>query len=141
MVRLTYPDGEILNYTYDRGGLLKQATGLKRGNSYPYIDINYRYDLVGNILGTDNTGVPIPAGGEHGGPTRQDFTYDNMYQLIMATGSHQSADNKKTTYTNSFTYDIIENITQKVQQHRVVHGTESATEPRDTCPISSLVRP
>jgi YD repeat-containing protein len=34
---LTYPDGEVLTYQYDSGGLLRQATGKKGPNTYPYI--------------------------------------------------------------------------------------------------------
>ena len=186
MTQMTYPDGEVLAYGYDNGGLLREAYGTKRGNKYVYVkslsydefgqrkrieygngvtttydydlrtrrlsrllsvlpagkpgsrtiqDIAYEYDLVGNILGTNNTSA-IPAGGEHGGPTEQRFTYDDLYQLRTAGGWHQAADNKKTTYTNSFTYDIIGNITQKVQVHNIVHGTDpltdSSTQPRET---------
>ncbi len=187
MKQLTYPDGEVLNYEYDGGGLLRHAEGTKRANRYVYINkltynkegqrsrmeygngvysvytyddttkrlanlntialdrkasrviqnIDYKYDLVGNILNTDNTrDVPVPPGGQHGGPTHQDFTYDNMYQLVAAGGWHQTADNKKTIYTDNFTYDFIGNIRSKVQTHLIVHGldpaTSSSTNPRDT---------
>ena len=139
---MTYPDGEVLTYGYDNGGLLKEAYGTKRQNKYPYVknltydefgqrkrieygngvhttydyndrtrrlarlytvenskkrviqDIAYDYDLVGNINSTNNTAA-IPAGGEHGGPTEQRFTYDDQYQLRTANGLHQTADNKK----------------------------------------------
>ena len=179
MLEMTYPDGEVLNYIYDTGGLLKQAYGTKRGNKYWYIknliydefgqrtrieygngvyttytydtttrrlshlltvenakkrtiqELSYTYDLVGNIMNTNNT-APIPGGGEHGGPTDQSFTYDNLYQLVTADGAHRPGENKRTTYNNRFAYDIIGNITWKFQNHKVLHGTDSATEPRET---------
>jgi RHS repeat-associated protein len=34
---LTYPDGEVLTYQYDAGGLLRGAVGQKGGVTYPYI--------------------------------------------------------------------------------------------------------
>ncbi len=94
-------------------------------------DINYTYDLVGNILNTNNT-APIPAGGELGGPTEQNFTYDHLYQLITANGSHTPGQNKRTSYANTISYDIIGNILLKAQQHLVITGADSSTEPRDT---------
>ncbi len=125
MLQMTYPDGEVLYYGYDNGGLLKEAYGIKRQNKYPYIkslfydeygqrtaitygnnvattysydsttrrlsnlrsieptkgrtiqDISYQYDLVGNILGTNNK-APVPQGGELGGPTEQVFSYSTF---------------------------------------------------------------
>jgi RHS repeat-associated protein len=35
--RLTYPDGEVLTYGYDAGGLVNKATGVKGSFSYPYL--------------------------------------------------------------------------------------------------------
>ncbi|MFC4122900.1 SpvB/TcaC N-terminal domain-containing protein [Nonomuraea zeae] len=37
VLRLTYPDGEVLSYGYNSGGLPDSATGLKNGQSYPYL--------------------------------------------------------------------------------------------------------
>ncbi len=179
MKQLTYPDGEMLTYIYDNGGLLKSAIGTKRGNQYVYInnllydefgqremikygngvktnytydpltrrlirlttilpsgrsiqDSSYQYDLVGNILqlGTDNQAL-IPTGGNIGGPTVQIFAYDDLYQLISASGTHWSSANSKTTYADSFAYDIIGNITQKIQQH-LVYSTSSSNLPKET---------
>ena len=182
MREMTYPDGEVLKYTYDSGGLLYHAEGTKRANRYVYVgklwydefgqrtrieygngvytrytyddatrrlknlytmaldnkasrviqNIDYTYDLVGNIMSTDNTSVPFPPGGTYGGKTYQSYTYDDLYQLRTGDGWFQSADNKKTTYSNHVYYDIIGNITNKVQTHLIVHGTDSATNPRET---------
>ena len=178
MLSMTYPDGEVLGYAYDAGGLLKRAVGTKRANPYTYIttltydefgqrtklvygnnvettytydplmgrlshlksteptkgrviqDVSYTYDLVGNILDIANK-APVPAGGEIGGPTEHRYTYDDLYQLTTANGAHVPAPGKKTTYVNNFTYDIIGNITTKLQQHYVM-GTTSSTEPKET---------
>jgi RHS repeat-associated protein len=40
--RLTYPDGELLTYTYDQGGLLATAHGVKGNKPYEYLrDLAY----------------------------------------------------------------------------------------------------
>jgi YD repeat-containing protein len=40
--KLTYPDGELVSYTYDTGGLPLTVTGAKGGFTYPYVQrINY----------------------------------------------------------------------------------------------------
>jgi YD repeat-containing protein len=42
MKKLIYPDGEVLRYSYDAGGLLTKATGKLDGKSYDYLkDIEY----------------------------------------------------------------------------------------------------
>jgi len=172
------PDGEVLSYVYDKGGLLNKAVGSKRQNPYKYInainydefgqrtsieygngvktaytydsltrrlshlktteptknrviqDITYIYDLVGNILDITNK-APVPTGGEIGGTTEHHYTYDDLYQLTTANGYHLPAPGKRTTYTNTFGYDTIGNITSKIQTHLVV-GTNSSQEPSET---------
>jgi RHS repeat-associated protein len=37
MQKLTYPDGEVLTYQYDAGGMLRRATGLKGPYTYEYL--------------------------------------------------------------------------------------------------------
>jgi RHS repeat-associated protein len=46
MRELTYPDGEVLTYTYDQGGLLETAKGKKGGKSYEYL-LDLAYDEYG----------------------------------------------------------------------------------------------
>src|SRR6185369_13007393 len=92
--QMAYPDGEVLTYAYDSGGLVRAATGVKLGVTTPYVqrleydefgqrafllvgngadtaysynplnrrlsrltagdfqDLNYTYDLVGNVTAT-----------------------------------------------------------------------------------------
>ncbi|HZB32323.1 MAG TPA: SpvB/TcaC N-terminal domain-containing protein [Streptosporangiaceae bacterium] len=37
MLRMTFPDGEVLSYGYNSGGLVNQATGVKGANTYQYL--------------------------------------------------------------------------------------------------------
>jgi len=41
--RMTYPDGEVVSYRYNKGGMLQSIIGEKNGISYPYIG-NILYD-------------------------------------------------------------------------------------------------
>lgn len=62
---VTYPDGEVLTYGYDSGGLVSSATGEKGGISYPYVRrqeydefLAKRYQLDGNGVGTETSYDP-----------------------------------------------------------------------------------
>lgn len=43
---VTYPDGEVLNYGYDTGGMLASAVGQKQGRPHPYL-AQQQYDKFG----------------------------------------------------------------------------------------------
>jgi RHS repeat-associated protein len=94
---LTYPDGEVLTYRYDSGGLLQQATGLKGPNTYPYIQ-RLEYDKfeqrafleVGNGVQTQYTYDPLNrrlanlnAGLDAASPFQNlGYTYDNVGNVL-----------------------------------------------------------
>jgi len=66
MLSMTYPDGEVLSYVYNTGGLLKQAYGMKRANRYDYVktllydEFGQRTKLVyGNNVATNYTYEPL----------------------------------------------------------------------------------
>ena len=44
--QMTYPDGEVLTYAYDSGGLPRAATGVKLGVTTPYVQ-RFEYDEFG----------------------------------------------------------------------------------------------
>jgi len=44
--QMTYPDGEVLTYAYDSGGLVRAATGVKLGVTAPYLQ-RLEYDEFG----------------------------------------------------------------------------------------------
>jgi RHS repeat-associated protein len=44
--QMTYPDGEVLTYAYDSGGLVRSATGVKLGSTTPYVQ-RLEYDEFG----------------------------------------------------------------------------------------------
>jgi RHS repeat-associated protein len=170
--QMTYPDGEVLTYAYDSGGMLREAVGQKLGFTYPYFNrieydkfeqrvfmetangvrtsytyrpdnrllenlqsglmgenpfqnLVYRHDAVGNIVSLDND-VVTPPPPIYGGPTDQEFVYDDLYRLSGATGAYQYMPDKTRHYTLDLAYDTIDNITYKRQADWVVQpsGTE-----------------
>src|SRR5262249_35983923 len=138
--QMTYPDGEVLTYAYDSGGLVRAAAGVKLGVTTPYVqrleydqfgqrafllvahgaekayahntrhrrlsrltagdfqDLNYDYDLVGNITALSNK-VPVPHASDMGGPVDQTFAYDGLYRLTQATGEWRFSPNKRNDYS------------------------------------------
>jgi RHS repeat-associated protein len=94
---LTYPDGEVLTYRYDSGGLLRQATGQKGPNTYHYIrrleydkfeqrafveagngiQTQYAYDPLNRRLANLNAGL-------EGSNAFQNlhYTYDNVGNVV-----------------------------------------------------------
>lgn len=59
---VTYPDGEVLTFDYDAGGLVNRASGQKGSLTYPYIErreydefLARRFDKVGNGVQTETS--------------------------------------------------------------------------------------
>lgn len=95
--QMTYPDGEVLTYNYDAGGLLKDASGVKARFSYSYIKrleydkfeqrqfveagnnvrTTYNYDPLDRRLATLKAGKGI-------GSPFQDltYTYDDVGNIL-----------------------------------------------------------
>src|SRR5205823_11593041 len=77
-------------------------------------DLNYSYDLVGNVTKAVNQ-TPVSTGGLFGGPSTQNYTYDPYYRLVSSNGTYAFAPNKKQDFTYAVTYDINGNIASKAQ--------------------------
>jgi RHS repeat-associated protein len=161
VLSMLYPDGEVLTYGYDRGGLLQKVEGQKAGERYGYIEqlgyneleqrvrvkygngvetryayepetrrlsdldtntqhgakiqrLHYTYDLLGNILGLRND-IPAQRPNAYGGPTEQSFQYDDLDQLVGATGDYRVAPSQRRQYAMQLGYDEIGNIVRKAQ--------------------------
>ncbi|MGI5095998.1 RHS repeat-associated core domain-containing protein, partial [Treponema denticola] len=182
MQSISYPDGEVLTYNYDKGGQLKGVIGKKGIETYRYVDnilydehgqrvyikygngvetrytydparrwlkdiktenkdknlvfqkINYNFDAVGNVEGYINTSSKYE--------TSQSYSYDNLYQLIKAEGTHKqygginpNPDNPHPSnplYTNkyrqTFAFDIIGNMTNKSSTTNLPGGSIGTTD-------------
>jgi len=89
MQSMVYPDGEILTYRYDSGGMLRQVSGVKEGRTYPYVN-RLEYDkfsqraflAAGNGTQTSYTFDPLDRrltnlrAGPAGGTPFQNLLYD-----------------------------------------------------------------
>ncbi|MEJ3748544.1 SpvB/TcaC N-terminal domain-containing protein [Actinomycetes bacterium KLBMP 9797] len=165
VLQMTYPDGEVLSYRYNSGGLVDGATGVKGPNTYHYLTrldydkfeqralletgngtrtrytygaedrqlatiqanlptgdefqhANYTYDNVGNVTAVENATAK---------PSKQTFGYDNLNRLTTSAGEYQSTADKTDRYALSMSYDSINNLTLKDQQHEIVGAS---TAPR-----------
>ncbi len=94
-------------------------------------DLNYTYDLVGNILQLHND-VPIPTSDLRGGPSTQNYRYDPYYRLESADGMYQFPPDKRRDYTYNVTYDVNGNVTSKKQTDIVTSPGTSPSEQKDT---------
>ncbi|TWI72212.1 RHS repeat domain-containing protein [Treponema putidum] len=182
MQSISYPDGEVLSYSYDKGGQLKGVIGKKGIETYRYVDnilydehgqrvyikygngvetrynydparrwlkdiktenkdknlvfqkINYNFDAVGNVEGYINTASKYE--------TSQSYSYDNLYQLIKAEGTHKqygginpNPDNPHPSnplhtnkYRQTFAFDIIGNMTNKSSTTNISGGSIGTTD-------------
>ncbi|MFK3979614.1 SpvB/TcaC N-terminal domain-containing protein [Micromonospora sp. NPDC050397] len=106
MLQLTYPDGEVLSYHYNSGGLVDGATGVKGGRTYPYLTrLDYDKFEQRALLETGNG-------------TRTRFTYDAEDRRLatLASSLRTGVEFQHTDYA----YDNVGNVT----------GIESGTDDR-----------
>ena len=125
--RLLQETGTGVRTTYAYDAADRQLANLRSTlpDQFPFQDITYTYDNVGNVLTLTNT-VPLPHGKPIGGPSTQTYTYDNLYRVTSAAGQYVNKDNKLDRYTLTLGYDTIHNTVSKSQRHEVVvDGTAS----------------
>ena len=106
--QMTYPDGEVLTYHYDGGGLVDSATGVKGGTSYPYLT-RMDYDVFGQrVLMQAGNGV------------RSTYTYDATDRRLATL---QAAQSDGTTFQNTgYDYDPVGNVTSIAETASAIGG-------------------
>lgn len=93
--KMTYPDGEVVDYEYNSNGELKAITGEKDGITYPYL-VETGYNANGQTAYRK-----LGNGSEHR------YFYDNKDRLLTSTlhiGSEKISE-------NTYNYDKVDNIT------------------------------
>ncbi|ONI90753.1 sugar-binding protein [Saccharothrix sp. ALI-22-I] len=105
---LTYPDGEVLTYTYDTGGLVNRATGHKGEFDYTYL-ARQDYDKFNQKLLTD-TGTDV----------RTTYTYDAADRQL--TNLRAQLPDGHRFQDISYSYDDIGNILQLRNNVALPHG-------------------
>ena len=93
---MTYPDGEVVSYGYNLGGMLKSISGTKMNHSYPYIDsIHYNeFELKRAVY--------------YGNGTRCLYRYD-VLQRLVTLASYTA--NNELMQRLKYDYDAVSNIT------------------------------
>ena len=93
---MTYPDGEVVTYSYNQGGLLNRVTGTKSGTTTVYVD-DIRYDKFEQrtLLKYDNG-------------TQTDYTYNPLNRLMNTLKVQKGS---TVLMNNTYTYDAVQNIT------------------------------
>ncbi|MCQ2284519.1 MAG: hypothetical protein MJZ57_06430 [Bacteroidales bacterium] len=96
---MTYPDGEVVYYDYNKGGMLDSIYGHKNGFNYPYVNhINYnQFEQKDSVLYGNGTVV-----------TYQYDTLMRLKHLRSYTGTVPAEQMQNITYQ----YDSVSNIVQ-----------------------------
>ena len=99
ILNMTYPDGEVVNYHYNLGGLLKSMDGFKGNTNYNYIDsIHYnKFEAKTGIY--------------YGNGTYATYDYDTLQRLEHLASYTSGGD---TMQEINYTFDGVNNITQIV---------------------------
>ncbi len=120
---LNYGNGTVRESTYDDKTLWLSKQLVHRGDK-ELQDLNYLYDQVGNPTERHDD-IPVPPASEKGGPSRQTFTYDDLYRLTAATGTYSDGNGKRREFTQAFTYDPGGKLTRKAQTDTVFTSSGS----------------
>lgn len=103
MQNMTYPDGEVLTYSYDSGGMVRAASGVKEGTTYHYVN-RMEYDKFGQqAFAEDGNGVQ----------TRYTYdpTMDRLSNQVAGPLLSSNGTNLGNFENQSYTYDNIGNVT------------------------------
>jgi len=100
---VTQGNGVKTVYTYDaQNRRLNNLNAVRQGNTI-FQNLSYSYDNVGNIRNLQNS-VAVPPPNTFGGPTNQNFVYDDLYRLTHADGAFQFSPSKSHTYALDMGY-------------------------------------
>ncbi|MCL2480118.1 MAG: hypothetical protein FWF38_00245 [Spirochaetaceae bacterium] len=116
---IEYGNGVKTYYNYDENR--RWLENIKTQSDMELQNINYSFDLVGNVSGCDNSARRYE--------TNHTYEYDNLYQLIAAQGTHKSKphDNLSmyqiSNYSQKFTFDAIGNMTRKESKTNINYGS------------------
>lgn len=123
---MTYPDGEVVKYSYNRAGNLHKISGEKLGRSYEYISrIGYNkyekkvYQLSGNGAETTYNYEPerlrlkeMNLSSTRGLLVNNSYRYDAMNNILGITGISDVSGDIGGEASHSYTYDEIYQLTR-----------------------------
>ncbi|SHM04036.1 RHS repeat-associated core domain-containing protein [Flavobacterium saccharophilum] len=110
--KMTYPDGEVVEYTYNRAGNLQSMQGKKESHTYDYIkQLSYDEFEQRKYL-------------KYGNDTETTYNYDavmrRLQQLQVKSGTRQ-------VMNNSYSYDLVGNVLGIKNTAPVVNNTLGGT--------------
>ncbi|WP_434362366.1 hypothetical protein NF212_19045 [Parasalinivibrio latis] len=115
-VYMQFGNDTAMTYSYEAERRRLDALTATNSNR-TFQDNSYQYDAMSNILSVSNAAsVPLDSN-LFGGETSQSFAYDNLHQLVSASGDWTSRQGHQERYSLSMSYDSIHNITAKNQLH------------------------
>ncbi|WP_224055630.1 SpvB/TcaC N-terminal domain-containing protein [Vibrio penaeicida] len=115
-VYMQFGNDTVMTYSYEAERRRLNALTATNSNRI-FQDNSYVYGAMSNVLSITNAGsVPVDSN-LFGGETNQIFGYDNLYQLVNASGVWESRQGHQERYSLSMSYDSIHNITTKNQLH------------------------
>ncbi len=94
--KMTYPDGEVVKYHYNRGGSLASMDGGKTGNTYPYV----------NQLGYDEYEQRVYL--QYGNGTDTKYKYDSLRRRLVSLQAATATN--RPFMDNSYSYDAVSNV-------------------------------
>ncbi|MFA7616555.1 MAG: RHS repeat-associated core domain-containing protein [Weeksellaceae bacterium] len=139
---LRYGNGTETEYSYEdnRRRLLnmtaKSNTTYGSSVNRTFINNNYSYDVLSNVLSVQNTAA-LPTTGQIGGSVLYEYEYDDLNRLKNATGNfigRNSTDtgNEYQKYTLAMAYDNMHNILSKNQIHETSPDNTNWTKAHQT---------
>jgi RHS repeat-associated protein len=106
--KIAYPDGEIVNYHYNKSGGLLNIEGSKGGNNYKYVNQAGYDEFEQRIYLLYGNGAEIQ------------YKYDNLRRRLVELKSSNGAG--QPVINNAYTYDAINNVTG------IINNVPSASE-------------
>ncbi|MDA6070180.1 hypothetical protein NJT12_11180 [Flavobacterium sp. AC] len=110
--KMTYPDGEVVNYTYNRAGNLQSMQGKKESHTYDYIkQLSYDEFEQRKYL-------------KYGNGTETNYTYDPVMRRLQQLQVKSAA---RQVMNNSYSYDLVGNVLGIKNSAPVVNNTLGGT--------------
>jgi RHS repeat-associated protein len=93
--KMTYPDGEVVDYRYNRAGNLLSMQGVKENNTYDYIkQLSYDEFEQRKYL-------------KYGNDTQTNYTYDPVMRRLQQL---QVSNSTRDIMNNKYNYDVVGNV-------------------------------
>lgn len=139
---LRYGNGTETEYSYEVERRRLQNMTAKSNTTYgssvnrTFINNNYSYDILSNVLSVENTAA-LPTTGQIGGSVLYEYEYDDLNRLKTATGNFTGRNTADTGYEYQkyslvMEYDNMHNILSKNQIHETSPDNTNWTKAHQT---------